>query len=320
VTVVSADGTRIHIERSGVGEPLLLVPGLGMGAESWAPVRCLLETTFEVIVMEPRGAGRSDKPDIAYTGQHMAEDVSAVVDALGLDGVHLAGISMGGMIAQQYVVRCPSRVRSLALITTYAACDEWSRRVFDARIELIRRLGLADQFMVSVLFLTGPALARRRPDLLTWLERRYVSNPPDPVGFLRQIEFCRAHDLHAELAGLDVPTLVISATDDLLTTAAQGRDLAELIPGARYVEVPEATHLLAAEHPVHLARLLTELSSGAGRRGGVDHAAGELDHDRAHLGAQQGLDVGAAPGEVSEDLERDKAVQSPPAAHDHSEQ
>jgi pimeloyl-ACP methyl ester carboxylesterase len=270
--------------------------------------------------MEPRGAGRSDKPDTAYTGQCMAADVSAVLDGLGLESVHLAGISMGGMIAQQYVVRCPSRVRSLGLITTYAACDEWSRRVFDARIELIRRLGLADQFMVSVLFLTGPALTRRRPDLLTWLEHRYVSKPPDPVGFLRQIEFCRAHDLTTELAGVEVPTMVISAADDLLTTTAQGRDLAALIPEAGYVEVPEATHLLAAEHPVHLARLLTELSSGAGRRGGVAHAAGELGHDRAHLGAQQGLDVGAAPGEVSEDLERDKAVQSPPAAHDHSEQ
>lgn len=261
MTVVSVDGTRIHVERSGAGEPLLLVPGLGMGAESWAPVSSLLESSFDVIVMEPRGAGRSDKPDTAYTGQLMAADVAAVLDDLGLDSVHLAGISMGGMIAQQYVVRCPSRVRSLALITTYASCDEWSRRVFDARIELIRRLGLADQFMVSVLFLTGPALSRRRPDLLTWLERRYVSNPPDPVGFLRQIEFCRAHDLHAELAGLDVPTLVISATDDLLTTAAQGRDLAGLIPAAGYVEVPEATHLLAAEHPERLARLLSELAS-----------------------------------------------------------
>lgn len=271
MTVVSADGTRIHVERSGAGEPFLLVPGLGMGVESWAPVRSVLESRFDVIVMEPRGAGRSDKPDTAYTGQLMAEDVSAVLDGLGLDDVHLAGISMGGMIAQQYVVRHPSRVRSLALITTYASCDEWSRRVFDARIELIRRLGLADQFMVSVLFLTGPGLARRRPDLLAWLERRYVSNPPDPVGFLRQIEFCRAHDLTAELAGVDVPTSVISATDDLLTTAAQGRDLAGLIPAARYVEVPEATHLLAAEHPEHLATLLADLAlprvSHGGRMG-----------------------------------------------------
>ena len=260
MTVLSADGTHLHVERSGAGEPFLLVPGLGMGAESWAPVRLLLEATFDVIVMEPRGAGRSDKPDTTYTGQRMAEDVSAVLDGLGLDEVHLAGISMGGMIAQHFAVRCPSRVRSLALITTYASCDEWSRRVFDARIELIRRLGLADQFMVSVLFLTGPGLARRRPDLLAWLERRYESNPPDPVGFLRQIEFCRAHDLTADLAGVDVPTLVIAATDDLLTTAAQGRDLAKLLPAARYVEVPDATHLLAAEHPEHLARLLADLA------------------------------------------------------------
>jgi 3-oxoadipate enol-lactonase/4-carboxymuconolactone decarboxylase len=93
------------------------------------------------------------------------------------------------------------------------------------------------------------------------LERRYVSNPPDPVGFLRQIEFCRAHDLTTELAGVEVPTMVISAADDLLTTTAQGRDLAALIPEAGYVEVPEATHLLAAEHPERLARLLSELAS-----------------------------------------------------------
>ena len=77
---------------------------------------------------------------LAEVGLSLADVVSTTVH-----DVHLAGISMGGLVAQHFAVRCPSRVRSLAPITTYASCDEWSRRVFDARIEPIRRLGLADR-------------------------------------------------------------------------------------------------------------------------------------------------------------------------------
>lgn len=249
-------GVRIYYEDGGRGETIVLIPGLGMSTPAWQDARQRLEGRFRVITVDPRGAGRSDKPDEPYTGEIVAADLAAVLDSAGVERAHLVGHSMGGMIAQELALRRPERVASLVLAASYAATDEWSGRVLGFRQELIERLGLLDHFRVSIHFVFSPKAFRTMPEFIAGLERRLAESPPDERGYLRQLRFCLDHDASGRLGAVSAPTLVIAGAEDFLTSRFQGRELAELVAGAEYVELPEASHGLVWEEPAEFARLV----------------------------------------------------------------
>ena len=241
----------------------MLVPGLGMAEAVWADARGRLEPEYQVITVDPRGSGRSDKPQGPYRGDLVAADLEAVLDAARVERAHVVGMSMGGMIAQELALRAPERVASLMLVSTYAAPDQWARRVLEARRVLIERLGFAEQFRLAVHFVFSPKAFRTIPEFIAGLERRIAENPPDQEAYLSQLEYCLAHDATDRLGSLDLPTLVATGSDDVLTSRIQGRELAGLIPGARYHEIPETSHGMVWEEPELFARLISDFVSGA---------------------------------------------------------
>src|SRR5438128_2110773 len=109
------DGTRIYWTETGAGDPLLLIMGLGATHEWWYRLAPIVSERFRTIMHDNRGVGRSDVPPGPYSIADMADDAAAVLDAAGVDGAHVFGASMGGMIAQELVLRHPRRVRSLIL-------------------------------------------------------------------------------------------------------------------------------------------------------------------------------------------------------------
>jgi pimeloyl-ACP methyl ester carboxylesterase len=258
VPYAQSAGVRIYYEDSGQGVAVVLLPGLGMATPAWEPVRERLAAHHRVVVIDPRGAGQSDKPDEPYTGETMAGDVIAVLDAAGIESAHLVGHSMGGMIIQEVAIRHAPRALSVVLAATYAATDEWSQRVLDVRRLLIEQLGLEQQFRVSVLFVFSPRSFRTMRDWIASLEARLRDNPPDPRGYLHQLDFCRQHDARDRLRRVAVPALVVTGAEDILTSAIQGRELAGLIPGARYQEYPQASHGVVWEEAEAFAGLVTD--------------------------------------------------------------
>jgi pimeloyl-ACP methyl ester carboxylesterase len=252
----SADGARIHYEVQGTGEPVVLLPGLGMALATWSEVGGKLAGENRVISIDPRGSGDSDKPDQPYTGELVAGDVAAVLDDVGVERAHVVGQSMGGMIAQQLALHHPERVASLVLLSTFAAPDEWGNRVLEVRRTAIERLGLAEQFRMSLLFVFSPRSFREMREWIAGLERRLAEHPPDQRAYLRQLDFCNRHDARERLGVLTVPALVISGEQDVLTSAIQGRELAELIPGAEYREYAGASHGLLWERGDELAQVI----------------------------------------------------------------
>lgn len=248
----------LHYESGGNGATIILVPGLGMPCGVWADARTRLEPRYRMIAVDPRGSGQSTKPPGIYSGADGADDLVAILDAEGVEQAHVVGMSMGGLIAQEMALRHPARVRSLVLVSTYAAADEWFRRAMSFRREVIERIGFAEQFRLAVLFVFSPRAFRTIPDFIAGLERRIAENPPDREAYLAQLDYCLSHDSTARLGEVRAPTLVLTGSEDFLTSRFQGRQLAQLIPRAEYREIPEASHGFVWEEPELFASLVTE--------------------------------------------------------------
>lgn len=259
-------GTQIHYVVEGSGEPILLVPGLGGGTRQLAKIGAELASTNLVVTVDPRGAGQSDKPDMRYDGALLATDMAAVLDHAGVPQAHFVGISFGGMIGQEMALRFPARLRSLLLASSFAKSDAWTDRMWQVRETLIRKLGLAEHFKLAVMFLFSPRAFRDEADTVAMIEAAVGANPPDPVGYMRQLEFCRDHDASQRLSRVGLPTLVVQGADDILASPIQGRELAKAIPGAQFREVPDAAHLFMLSRPAEFARMIREFHSELGRR------------------------------------------------------
>src|SRR5450755_188991 len=110
-----SDATRIYWEESGRGEPLLLIMGLGYAHQMWFRTRPVLDAEYRTVVFDNRGVGKSDVPAGAYSIAQMAADAASVLDAAHIERARVFGISMGGMIAQEFALSHPERVERLIL-------------------------------------------------------------------------------------------------------------------------------------------------------------------------------------------------------------
>src|SRR5262245_62327657 len=111
-----ASGIDLYYETHGEGEPVVFIPGTGFSGNVWEPFQVpVLSKTMQVIILDPRGCGRSSAPAGVYSIEQMACDVVALLDHLGLPSAHIIGHSMGGRIAQALALSFPQRVRSMIL-------------------------------------------------------------------------------------------------------------------------------------------------------------------------------------------------------------
>ena len=131
--VVHANEIDIHYRISGDGtETVVLVNGVGDDLEGWAmQIDHLVGAGLRVVTFDNRGVGRSSFPPGPYASSEMAADTKALADALGLGTFHLVGVSMGGLIAQEYALAYPDDLRSVVLANTYAKPDAYTRAAFD---------------------------------------------------------------------------------------------------------------------------------------------------------------------------------------------
>jgi pimeloyl-ACP methyl ester carboxylesterase len=178
------------------------------------------------------------------------------------------GLSMGGMIAQDLAVRFPAIVKSLVLLSTFAEPDAWFTRLFEARRQLIERVGIVEHFRIFLMFIFSPLAFRRIPETIDRVEQNFRQRPPDTAAYLRQIDYCLGHSASGELAAIETSTLVISGTHDFLIPSALAAELAAVIPGAEHSEFEGASHGLWLEYPERLAAVCEEFIERSESKGG----------------------------------------------------
>jgi pimeloyl-ACP methyl ester carboxylesterase len=254
-------GTELYYERRGAGEPLLLIQGLGGPSAHWGePFLSELERDFELVVYDQRGAGRSAAFDGDLTTAGLAADALALLDALGLEHVHVLGISMGGMVAQELALAQPARVRSLTLGGT--SCGGTQSRPTDQEViraltaavlsrDYDRLLRTGFEHVVSSAFAADPA------NYAAFAEAAR-QHPADIPLLMSQQAAVVAHDTYGRLRGLQVPTLVVHGTEDRMLAPVNGDLVASLVPGARLELLDGAGHLFFWEQPQRSAQLVRE--------------------------------------------------------------
>ena len=242
---VENQGAKIYWDEQGQGEPILLIMGLGWPATMWHRIRPILTARYRTIAFDNRGAGRSGVPPGPYAIATMAADAAAVLDAAGVRSAHVLGASMGGMIAQEFALQYPERVRSLVLACT--ACGGPHATQADPEViqVLLYRQGTpAERAEAVVPFIYDAGTARARIDEdLAILSRNYAT----PEGYMGQLQGIMAWEAYTRLPQIRIPTLAVHGTNDRLVPAANSELIASRIPGAQLVKIANASHIFMTD-------------------------------------------------------------------------
>jgi 3-oxoadipate enol-lactonase len=244
---VTANGVRLFYEETGAPDapPLVLIMGWGGDHTAWAFQVPALALDHRVIALDNRGVGQSEVPEAPYTIPGMAADVVGLMDALGITRAHVCGASMGGMIAQELVLRHPERVRTLQLHCTAPRIDAYGRFLIDTLIAVKARGDREENVRAVMPWLLCRKTMVERPDFIRfWIERALTY--PYPTGYeglARQADAIRGHDTTARLGEIRVPTLLTTGAEDILVPPVSSHELHARIPGSQLVTLPEAGHL-----------------------------------------------------------------------------
>ena len=233
---------EIYYEEHGSGEPLLLVSGLGGTAAYWKPNLPALAAKYRVIVHDHRGAGQSTHSKIRYSVEQMTDDVLKLMDHLKIERAHVVGHSTGGAIGQIMAIRNPGRLKKLVLFATWTKADKFFRQLFAARRALLMQVGKEAYVRGGTLFLYPPYWIRANEAMLEEREKMAIAAFAPPEVVASRIDAIVAFDRTAELARIKTPTLVLCAKDDFITPAYFSEELAQKIPGAKLVMLPQGGH------------------------------------------------------------------------------
>ena len=247
---LDAGGLRVGVFDRGSGPTLLLVHGFPLDHSMWEGQAEDLAQDFRVIAPDLRGFGCSDVTEGEVPMERFADDLAALLDRLdGARQIAFCGLSMGGYIAWEFWRRHRSRLSHLILCDTRAEADSSeaaaARRQTADRILAEGTSFLADS-MAPKLF--SPQSLHRHPELVRQTEAVMRATPAAGAAAAMRGMAAR-RDAVGVLGQIDIPTLVLCGQHDALTSADQMRAMAERIPGARFVEVPDAGHLSPRENP-----------------------------------------------------------------------
>ena len=234
---VENQGARIYWDEQGQGKPLLLIMGLAYSSHMWYRTRPLLASRYRTLALDNRGVGQSDVPQGPYPIALMASDAAAVLDAACIETAHVFGVSMGGMIAQEFALQYPARVRSLILGCTAAGGPTAVRAEPEAIQMLMSRAKMSPEQAAeaAVPFIYDQATPRERIDEDLAIRRPWF---PSPEGYAAQLQGIFGWEAYSRLGQIVAPTLVIHGESDRLVPPGNANLIAERIPGAKLVMIP----------------------------------------------------------------------------------
>lgn len=229
------------------GVPVVLLHPVGLDLTYWGAVIAALRPDYDVVACDLPGHGASPGTGEDWTLPRATEAVRAFVRGLGADGVHLVGLSVGGMLAQSLALTDPAVVRSLTLIDTAAAFSDEGRAGMRARAATARSSGMQGVLASTIERWFTAQTAAERPDLIDRVSKTLLAD--DPLTHAAMWDMISELDLLDGLRHIDCPTLVLVGEHDQSSPVPAARQLRDGIARASLAVVANAAHLSPLERP-----------------------------------------------------------------------
>jgi pimeloyl-ACP methyl ester carboxylesterase len=240
------NGLNVYYEAHGEGEPLVFIHGLGSSTQDWEHQLAYFSTRYQVVLVDVRGHGQTDKPAGPYSVPLFAQDLAGLMEALGIPAAHVCGISMGGMIAFQMAGDYPEMVKTLTVVNSGAGLVPDS---FRDRWNIFQRLVI---FRLLSMEMIGETLAKRifikteQEELRTVFVERWSENiKPAYMAAMRALVGWTVED---KLDEITCPTLIIAADEDYTPLEDKQRIVTKM-KNAELVVIEDSRHATPVEHP-----------------------------------------------------------------------
>lgn len=252
------NGVVLHVEDLGRadGPALVFSNSLGTDFRIWDDVVGQLAGCFRIVRYDKRGHGLSEVDKPPYRIDDHVADLAALLDELAIEGAIVCGLSVGGLIAQGLAAQRPELVAGLVLCDT--AYKIGAAELWNSRMAAIEKAGIASIAEAILERWFSKDLRANHPDALAgW--RAMLTRTPQ-AGYLGTCAAIRDTDFTEAAKRIAVPTLCMVGAEDGATPPALVRELADLIPGARYEVIEGAGHLPCIERPLAVARLIEDFA------------------------------------------------------------
>lgn len=256
---VGTGEVALWVDQRGDGPDVLLLAGLSDPLEAWAFQLDGLADRYRLTAFDNRGAGRSPMLPEGATVVDLAEDAAGLLRSLGIGRAHVMGFSGGSATAQELALRHPDLVRSLVLVGTWGRPDAYFEAMGRA-FTVLAETSPSERAMLEA-FLLWIYTPRAHVDgtVAAIIDEALAFEHPQPVeGFLRQLAAWMAHDTFDRLPSIVAPTLVVSGGKDLVTRPSMCAAVADAIPTADLVVLPDEAHQPFQEQPEAFNALVSD--------------------------------------------------------------
>lgn len=262
--VADAGGAAIYYESNGIGEPLVLIPGFASGRWNWR-WQSGLASGLRLITFDPRGIGRSSTSNLSGLSLGVfAEDVTRILDELGIESANILGASFGGFVALDLASRFPARVDRLILACTSAGGPGH----VSPDIEILRSFArqpnvpLGEQVRMFFRPAFSEAFHDEHPEIVEAVCRAREDNDVAEETYQAQLKAAFSFDVVGQLASIHNETLVITGNDDKLVPMQNSVNLAEKLPNARLEVMAHGSHMFFIEDAAEFNRIVSDFVLG----------------------------------------------------------
>lgn len=242
---VKANGITINYEQQGSGEPLILIPYLSADNTCYAFQVAEYAKHFTCISVDTRGTGESDKPEGVFSTELYADDVAALMQAVGIERAHVSGLSLGGSIGMWLAAKHPDKVKSLSIHAAWTRTDPYIKAVVESWQVMAKAYGSVTELVIQGIFpwCFTPQLYATRYDYIQSLADFVRSRPPMTVeAFIQQADAVIAHDVEAQLGRITAPTLITFGRHDQVTSVRFAEPLRNGIKDSELVIFETSSH------------------------------------------------------------------------------
>jgi pimeloyl-ACP methyl ester carboxylesterase len=218
---VQARGITMNYDQQGSGEPLVLIPYLAADHACYAFQIADYSKHFTCISVDLRGTGESDKPGGVYSTEMFADDIAALMQAIGASKAHVAGLSLGAATGIWLAAKYPDRVRSLSLHSGWPKSDAYLKTVVQGWQVMAKAMNSVPEMFIQGIFpwCLTPELYAQKPDYIQGLSDFVRSRPKQPIdAFIQQSDAVLTHDAQAQLGKIRAPTQITFGRRDVVTS------------------------------------------------------------------------------------------------------